>query len=109
MSELENQTKMINQVDQSVAEKAANQAELVIDNQLISEKHNSSTDYESSQHQKMNEKTDPDLKKHQNMNGKNDPNQRNQKMNDKKRSSHKEMKNSVTEAFKRVKNFIFQN
>ncbi len=39
VSELE--TKMINQVDQSVVDQTANQAELVIDNQLIFEKYNS--------------------------------------------------------------------
>ncbi len=33
--------KMINQADQSVADQAANQAELLTNNQLISEKHNS--------------------------------------------------------------------
>jgi hypothetical protein len=40
VNELEDQTKMINQADQSVADQAANEAELVADNQLISEKHN---------------------------------------------------------------------
>ncbi len=41
VNELENQTKMINQVDQSETDQTANQAELVADNQLISEEHNS--------------------------------------------------------------------
>ncbi len=50
VGEPEDQAEMINQADQSVAEKGANQAELVTDNQLISEKHNSSTGYESPQH-----------------------------------------------------------
>ncbi len=67
----------------------------MIDNQLISEKHNSSTGFESPQHQKMD--------------GKNGPNQKNQKMDGKKRPRPKEMKNPTTEAFKRVKNSIFQN
>jgi hypothetical protein len=67
----------------------------VIDNQLISEKHNSSTGFESPQHQKMD--------------GKNGPNQKNQKMDGKKRPRPKEMKNPTTEAFKRVKKPIFQD
>jgi hypothetical protein len=46
VNELEDQfeaivSEMINQVDQSVVHQTANQAELVADNQLISEKHNS--------------------------------------------------------------------
>ncbi len=46
MNELENQleaiaSEMINQVDQSLVNQTANQAELMTDNQLISEKHNS--------------------------------------------------------------------